>query len=104
MEHGPGAPRDSDIARLEHLKRDHRGVGQIAQFMSKEPEAFVPASGLSIDAGLRAFAPVLGDRARDGVVQAVVQRAKIIRADGRVQFHGQFGDGLTDVAIVVHDL
>src|ERR1700730_11351342 len=104
MEHGPGAPCDSDITRLEHLKRAHRGVCQVAQFMGKESEPFVPASGLSIDAGLSSFAPVLSDRARDGVVKAVVQRTKIIRADGSVHLDGQFGDRLTNIAVVMNDL
>ena len=104
MEHGAGAPGDADIPRLEHLERDDRGVDQVPQFMREEPEALAPACGLAVERGLIAFAPVLGDRARDRVVEAPVQRAKVVRADGRVQFHGQLGDGLTDVAIVVHDL
>ena len=72
--------------------------------MSEEPEALAPARGFSIEGGLILFTPVFGDRARDGIVKASVQRAKVIRADGRVHFHCQLGDGLTDVAIVVHDL
>ena len=71
---------------------------------AKNPSALAPARGLSVEGGLISFAPVLGDRARDGVVEASVQRAKVVRADGRVHFHRQLGDGLTDVAIVVHDL
>ena len=34
-------------------------------------------------------APVLGDRARDGVIETTVQRANVIRADGRIHFHRQ---------------
>ena len=86
MEHGSGAPGDADIPRLEHLERDDRGVDQVPQFMGQEPEPLAPARGLSIEGGLILFAPVLGDGARDGVVEASVQRAKVIRADGRVQF------------------
>ena len=104
LEHRPGAPCDSHIPRLEHLERDHRGVDQVPQFMSQEPEALAPARGLSIEGELISSAPVLGDGARDGVVKASVQHAKVIRADGRVDFHRQLGDGLTDVAIIVHDL
>jgi hypothetical protein len=44
--------------------------------MSEAPEAFVPACGLAIDAGLISLTPVLGHRARNGVVQASVQRPK----------------------------
>ena len=45
-----------------------------------------------------------GDGVSDGVVKASVQRAKVIGADRRGQFDSQIGHGLTDVAIVVHDL
>ena len=45
MEHGPGASRDSDIPRLEHLEREDRGVDQVPQFMSQESEALAPARG-----------------------------------------------------------
>ena len=104
MEDGPGASRDPHISGLEHLKSKDRGVGQVAQFMSEEPEAFAPARGLSVEGRLILFTPVLGHGARDRLVQAAVQRAKVIRADGRVHFDGEVGDGLTDVAVVVHDL
>ena len=50
MEHGAGAPCDADIPGLEHLERDDRGVDQVPQFVSQEPEALAPACGLSIDA------------------------------------------------------
>jgi hypothetical protein len=42
--------------------------------------------------------------ARDGVVQASVQCAEIIRADGGAHLHRQVGDRLTYVTIAVHDL
>ena len=86
MEHGPGAPCDANIPRLEHLERHDRGVEQVPQFMSQEPRALAPARGLSIEGGLILLAPEFGDGARDGVVKASVQRAKVIGADGRVQF------------------
>ena len=72
--------------------------------MSQEPEAFTSTGGFFIERELIAFAPVLGDGDRDGVVQASVQHAKVIRADRRVRFQRQFGDRLADVAIIVHDL
>ena len=43
MEHAAGAPGDSNVPRLEHLERNHRGVDQVPQFMSQEPEALGPA-------------------------------------------------------------
>ena len=44
-----GAPCDSNIPRLENLEREDRGVGQVSQFMSQEPEALACASGFSIE-------------------------------------------------------
>jgi hypothetical protein len=92
MDHGSGTTSDANIPRSEHVERDDRGVGQIPQLLRP-----------SVAAG-RLDARVLGDRARDGVVQAAIQYAEVIRADGRRQFHGQLGNGLTNVAIAVHDL
>jgi hypothetical protein len=80
------------------------GVGQISQFVREEPEALVGARRFSIHRRLMSFARELRDRARDGLVETAVQHPKVVGADGRVQFNGQFGDRLTDVAIVVHDL
>ena len=72
--------------------------------MREEPQSLAPARGLAFDRELVTIAAVLRDGARDGVVQAAVQRLKVFRADGRIHLHGQLGDGLADVAIVVHDL
>jgi hypothetical protein len=72
--------------------------------MGQESEALVAAHALSIERGLILSTPVLGDSARDGVVKASVQRAKLIRADGRAHFYRQLGDRLTHVAVVMHDL
>jgi hypothetical protein len=59
---------------------------EVPQFMSQEPEALALARGVCIERGLMSFAPVLGDRARDGVIETTVQRAKVIRADGAHSF------------------
>jgi hypothetical protein len=72
--------------------------------MRKEPEPHVLAIGVAVDGGLIALAPELRDGAGDRVIQASIQHPKVIGADGRVRFDGQFRDGLADVAIVVDDL
>lgn len=104
MQHGAGASPHANIPRLQHLERHERRVQQVSQFMGEEPEPFGPACGFTIDTRLIALASVLGYRARDRIVQASIQRAKIAGADRCVQFHGEFGNGLTDIAIVVHHL
>ena len=104
MEHGARVPCHSNVPRLHHLERHDRDMDQVPQFVCEESKPLVLASGVSIDGGLIAFEPVLSDCVRDGVVKASVQHAKVIHAHRRVGFQCQFGDGLTDVAIVVHDL
>ena len=104
MEHVPRAPANANISCLENLERDDRGVVQVPQFMREELEGLAPACRFAAGAGLLSFARVLGDRTRDGIVKALVQHAKVVGADGRVEFHGQLGDRLTDVAVIVHDL
>jgi hypothetical protein len=104
MEDTSGASCDANISRLQNLECHDRGVEKVAQFMSQEPRARAPTRRLSIEGRLILFASELGDGARDGLVEASVQCAKVIGADGRVLFHREIGDGLTHVAIVVHDL
>ena len=104
VKHRAGAPGDADISRLEHLERDDRGVGEISQLMGQEPEALCPAGGFSIEGPLHTDASVLGDGRGDGLVKTSIQRSEVPGADGRVSFHGQLGHGLTDIAVVVHDL
>ena len=72
--------------------------------MSEKSKLLRSARDLSIQRRLIPLAPILRDGARDGVVEASVQHAKIIGADGRVHLHRELGDGLADVAVVVHDL
>ena len=104
LEHSGGAPAGARIPSLDHFERDDCGVGQILHLVRQEPEAFVPTRRLAVEGGLSAPEPELGDGARDSVVEAAVQRSKVVRAYWGVQFHSQAGYGLTDVSIVLDDL
>ena len=104
IEHVRRASRDAHIPGLEHLERHDRGIHQVPQFMSQKSKSLAPAIDLAIQGRLISLASILGDGARDGVVEAAVQHAKIIRRDGRIHFHGELRDRLAHVAIVVHDL
>src|SRR4029453_18059724 len=89
MEDGSGASCDANISSLQNLERHDWGVKQVAQLVSQEPGALVPTRGLTIEGELILFAPEFGDGARDGVVKASVQRAKVIGADGGVLLHSR---------------
>jgi hypothetical protein len=66
--------------------------------------AKTPALGLGPRERAVAKPRVLGDRVGDGVVETQVERVEFFRADGRIDFGRELGDGLTDVAVVVNDL
>src|SRR5689334_16237946 len=72
--------------------------------MREESEPLAAACGFSIDASLAVAASVFRHRTRNGVVETPVQCPKLVGADRGIQLDSQLGDGLTDVAIVVHDL
>jgi hypothetical protein len=77
---------------------------KVSEFMREVAEPLAPARRFTVERGLVAFAPVLGDRPGDGFVKTAVQDPKVVRADGRIGLQRQLGDGLTDVAIVVDHL
>ena len=78
------------------------GLTQISEFMREEAEALVgaaPAPAANVGSSAR-----LRHRARNRVVEALVEPAELIDADRSARLHGQVGDRLAHVAVVVHDL
>ena len=72
--------------------------------MREEPEALAPARRLAIGRELIPFAPVLGDRLRDGVVQTAIESAELLGRGLLASVSLQLGQRLADVAIAVNDL
>ena len=104
MQDGPRASSDANISCLEHRERNDRGVQQVSHFMSQEPRALIPSRRLSIQRGLILFAAELRDGIGDRLINAPIKHATVIRSDGRLPFQREFDNGLTNVAIVMHDL
>ena len=72
--------------------------------MYEETEALVVTCMLCFNGGCIPCPTIFGDGTRHSVVKASVQSAKIIGRDWRVALDGQFGNSLTDIAVVVNDL
>jgi hypothetical protein len=104
MKHGARAPTTPTFPVFSTSNAMSEVFIRFRNSWAKNPKALAPACGLSINARLISLTAVLRHRACDGIIEASVQRPKVVGADGSVQFHRQFGDGLADVAIVVHDL
>jgi hypothetical protein len=100
----PVLPPTPTFPVLSTSNAKDRGVGQVPHFMRQEPETLAPPRGLAVERGLISPVPNCVTAPADGVVETSVQRAEVIRADAGVHLHGEAGDGLTDVAVVHHDL
>ena len=57
--------------------------------MHEEPDALAVAWGADVCTEQGALSSILGDRARDGVVQASIQYAKVPDADWSARFNGE---------------
>ena len=69
MEDVPRTSLHADIARLDHLEGENRGVHQVAQFVSEKSKPLRSARGLSLQRRLIPLAPVFGDGACNRVVE-----------------------------------
>ena len=96
-------PDEPDVPLLQHFERNRGRLQQVAEFVDKkaQPRAFPRTFASS---GLAAVMAERGDRVRDGIVQASVQRAEFVCVDRGVGLHRNFRDGLTHVAVVVNHL
>ena len=96
MDQASGTSCDADVSGLKRLEcRDGRKE-QVAQLHGL-------TDGLAL-CGDALLASELGHRARDGVVEASIERVKVPRTDRDRRFACQFSDGLTHIAVVMHDL
>ena len=95
-----GASRDAHSPPSQDLERQHCGLDEVAEFVREETQALSFRFG-----GLQFSLPsVLGNRLGGHVVEAAVQRVELVGRDFRFHLVGEFGDRLTDVAVVMHDL
>src|SRR5580658_7629200 len=76
----------------------------IAQLMRDETEPLVQCKHALFGDNEILRVGVSGDRIGDGIVEAAVQRTKLIDLNRFAELRRQFGDGLAQVAIVMHDL
>jgi hypothetical protein len=85
MEHGPGASRHAGLAPLEHLERRDSGAHQVAELVDQEADPLAAAVGIRRPLERRlaqAFPAVHRHGTGDRLVQAAIQRAEIVGADG----------------------
>ena len=72
--------------------------------MRHEARALVSSRLLFIEGRLILLPAEFRDGAHDRIIKTKVQHAKVVRADRLVQFNCELGNGLTDVAVVTHDV
>jgi hypothetical protein len=80
-EHGARAPVDANRRRFQDCKGRKRRMGQIPQLVSQEAEAFGCARSSLVDERTLSLPRVLRDGAGDRIVEALVERAKVLGRD-----------------------
>ena len=104
IEHRAGGAAHAHVAAFDRGDREHRGVEQIAQLVREMTEALTHGLGAFGRDQIIALAAELGDGVRDGIVQAAIERAKLLRLERRVAFDRKLGDRLTEIPVIMHDL
>lgn len=103
-ENGAGRTARRQIPRLHGIQSEHGGTQRVAQFVHQIAQALVALARLAQQDRLVALRAEFGDRVRDGVVKATIERSKLVDQERRVAFERQVRHGLAQVAIVMHDL
>ncbi|HEY3584394.1 MAG TPA: hypothetical protein VGL90_08445 [Casimicrobiaceae bacterium] len=104
LEQCAGRPAQSHIAELDGRQREHRGAEEVAQLVCEKPKAFIELVHLLVRNDQVPLITEFRDRHGDGVVEAAVQRAELVDADGGVGFDCEISDGLAKITIVMNDL
>jgi hypothetical protein len=104
VEGARGRAAESRASHLDRGDRQDRGVEHVAHLVGEHAQALVRGEGAIVLLEHLAAARELGDRARDGVVEADVEDAELVHADRHLLLDRELGDRLAQVAIVVHHL
>jgi hypothetical protein len=99
-EHGARPSADSHLAATQDLERDHRGRDQVALLVCESSEP----PHLAFRQGVLAQPKEFSHRHGDGLVEAVVEGAELLRRDRRTERHGQAGEAFAYVTVIVDDL
>jgi hypothetical protein len=91
---------DGDRAALERVKRQQRGVQEVADFVRELSDRSI--SPVDLDSAV--MRRVFGNRAGNSPSRQRFQHVKFFRGNGVLALDGDFGDGLADVAVIVHHL
>ena len=94
------APAGRDDASLDVRERHHGRAHEVAHLVGEDAEPLGPL------VGNRSLSPrrKRAHGARDGVVEAEVERLELLGRDGCLLLDGEPRDDLTEVAVVVDDL
>jgi hypothetical protein len=99
-EHGACPSADGHLAATQDLERDHRGRDQVALLVCESSEPPHLALRQRVLAQPKEFRHCHGN----GLVEAVVEGAELLGRDRPTEPHGQVGEALAHVTVIVDDL
>src|SRR5687768_6730662 len=98
-----GRAGQTDVARLDRGIGVDGDIDQPPLLVRKSIQALVQILRVAIERSL-AGVPKGRDGVGNSVVEATVERTKLVRGNGRVLFDGQSGNGLAHISITVDNL
>src|SRR6185436_3471362 len=78
VERRAGGPGEPDVARLDGVERDRRGLDQDAQLMRERPQALVQRLRIALADMHFALLGERGNGVSDGVVEAAVEGSELV--------------------------
>ena len=104
VKYGTGGPAYSDIAFLNGRHGERGGMNEVSQFVRQNPNLLIQCLHAAIRDQRIAVVGVFRDGISDSVVDAAVERSKLVRCNWRTGFERQVRNGLTVIAVVVNNL
>ncbi len=98
-----GGSADRQQSHLQGPEGERRGLKDVAQLVNQHAKPLVLLDRPRARHARIALRTELAHRVGDRVVKAAVERAELVDRERRVAFDGEVGDGLAEVAVVVHD-
>src|SRR6185312_517735 len=98
---GPGHPH---VASFDRSERERGGMNEITQLVREKPQPLIPRLGLAIRRHGVSLITEFRYGVGYGIVQAPVERSKLVYLDHRIALECQVGYCLAEIAVVVNDL
>src|SRR6185437_3416725 len=104
IQNGSGSTGHPHVSRLDRGERERCGMDEVAQLVGEKTQPLIPRSGLTNGRHGVSLITEFRYGVGYGIVQAPVERSKLVYLDHRIALECQVGYCLAEIAVVVNDL